>query len=282
MRVLVTGAGGQLGHDVTGCLKIRGDTAIAPSHEEMDITDRSAVDACFARGHPDAVIHCAAWTAVDLAETHEAECRNVNVNGTMNLTEACRSAGIPILYVSTDYVFDGTLGRPITVDDPTCPVNVYGFSKRDGETVVRTYHRHYIVRTSWVFGSSGRNFVKTMLSLAQKTDTVKVVDDQIGSPTYTADLAPLLCRIIGSGKYGTYHAHNAGYCSWCGFARGIFSAAGVRTQAVPISTREYPTAARRPPDSRLDTSSLTEAGFGQLPEWQDAVARYVRSNPYIE
>lgn len=275
MKVLVTGAGGQLGHDVAELLPLKGHSALAPDRTHLDITDPEAVSSYFTQNRPDAVIHCAAWTAVDLAEDRPEDCRKVNVDGTMYLVEECRKAGVPILYISSDYVFDGSGERPWRADDPVAPVNVYGKSKADGETVVRSYYKHYIVRISWVFGINGKNFIRTMLGLSKKTDTVRVVADQFGSPTYTYDLAPVLCDMVFSGKYGTYQAHNAGYCSWYDVAVETFRAAGLGTEVVPISTSEFPTMAKRPMNSRMDTSSLTDAGFGPLPDWRDAVGRYV-------
>lgn len=275
LRILVTGAAGQLGSDVVRDAECRGHQVLAPSHEEMDITDGSAVSAFFESKNPEAVIHCAAWTAVDDAEDHEAECRAVNVDGTHYLTEECRKLNIPILYVSTDYVFSGEGNREWKVDSPVSPVNVYGKSKLDGEAVVRSHHKHFIVRISWVFGMNGKNFIRTMLNLSKKTDTVRVVSDQFGSPTYTYDLAPLLCDMIESESYGTYHAHNTGICTWYDVAVETFRAAEKTMNVVSIATDEYPMKAKRPKNSRMDTSSLTEAGFRQLPDWKDAVRRFV-------
>ena len=222
------------------------------------------------------MIHCAAWTAVDAAEDDEDGCRKVNVDGTMNLVRECDRLGIPIVYISTDYVFDGSGERPWKEDDPVCPVNVYGKSKCDGETVVRSYFRHFIVRISWVFGINGKNFIRTMLNLSQKTDTVRVVADQFGSPTYTADLAPFLCDMVSTEEYGTYHAHNSGVCSWYDVAVETFGAAGLSTEVVPITSSEYPMKAVRPLNSRMDSSKF-ERAFGSLPDWKDAVDRFVHT-----
>ena len=275
MRILITGAKGQLGSDVVSEATARGHMVLAPSHGELDITDGTATEEYFRINKPEAVIHCAAWTDVDGAEEHEAECRKVNVDGTYLLTEECRKLDIPIIYISTDYVFNGEGTNEWKVDSPVAPLNVYGKSKLDGETVVRSYHRHFIVRISWVFGMNGKNFIKTMLNLSKKTNVVRVVSDQFGSPTYTYDLAPLLCDMIVSEKFGTYHAHNTGICSWYDVAVETFLFAGKTMTVESIKSDEYPMKAKRPFNSRMDTSSLTEAGFAQLPDWTDAVQRYV-------
>lgn len=276
MRLLVTGGSGQLGHDVCTFASALGWDVLSPSHFELDICDSSLVKAYFQEHQPTAVIHCAAWTAVDLAEEEVSACRSVNVGGTKNLTDACISLNIPILYISTDYVFNGSGEQFWEVEDPTDPINVYGCSKRDGEEVVRTNPKHYVVRISWVFGSNGKNFIKTMINLSQKYDTVRVVSDQYGSPTYTHDLAPLLCEMIVSEKFGTYHAHNSGVCSWYEVAVETFKVAELNTDVIPILSKDYPTKAKRPLNSRLGTNSLKNAGFSELPDWKDAVSRFIQ------
>ncbi len=276
LRILVTGSGGQLGHDVAETLQSRGHSVLAPLRAELDITDSEAVADYFSANLPDAVIHCAAWTAVDLAEDCEEDCRKVNVDATARITGECAKLGIPIVYISTDYVFDGSGDEPWKEDDPLCPINAYGRSKADGEAAVRAYPRHFIVRISWVFGSNGKNFIKTMLNLSKKTDTVRVVDDQFGSPTYTADLAPFLCDMVSTERYGIYHAHNSGVCRWYDVAVETFRAAGLDTKVVPIPTSEFPMKAARPLNSRMDSSGF-EAAFGKLPDWKDAVHRFVKS-----
>lgn len=277
MKVLVTGASGQLGSDVVKYLLDHGHQVIAPSREEMDIVSVSRVSGYFQENTPSAVIHCAAWTAVDAAEDNEELCRLVNADGTRNIVESCRALDIPLVYISTDYVFDGSGDRPRKVNEPTNPINIYGKSKEEGERIVEKYPKHFIVRISWVFGNNGKNFIKTMLNLSKKTETVKVVDDQFGSPTYTVDLAPLLTEMILSKKYGTYHAHNEGYCSWYDVAVKVFEIADIKERVIPIKSEEYPMKARRPFNSRLDTSSLTENGFVKLPPWEDAVKRFVKT-----
>lgn len=275
MKLLVTGGSGQLGHDVSVFASAKGWDVLSPTHAELDICDQYLVQSYFREHCPDAVIHCAAWTAVDAAEDEEEACRAINVGGTENLTEACRESDIPILYISTDYVFNGKGEQFWKVDDPTDPINAYGLSKRDGENAVKKYSKHYIVRISWVFGSNGKNFLKTMINLSKKYDTVRVVSDQYGSPTYTYDLAPLLCEMVVSGKYGVYHAHNSGVCTWYDVAVETFKAAGIDMTVVPITSAEYPMKAARPLNSRLDLDSLKKAGFSELPDWKDAVHRFV-------
>ncbi len=275
MIALVTGASGQLGHDLVISLKERGYETLSPPHNELDFSDKISVDAYFADNKPDIVFHCGAWTAVDLAETEKEKCRKTNVDGTRFITEACRRLSIPILYISTDYVFNGSGQKPWETDDTTEPINEYGLSKRDGEEIVRKYPKHYIVRISWVFGTNGKNFVKTMLSLAKKTNIVRVVDDQIGALTYTQDLSPLLIDITEKGHYGTYHAHNEGFCSWYDVASKIFELSNIQMEVVPIPTSEYPLPAKRPLNSMLSTKSITDAELNLLPEWKNALSRFL-------
>ena len=224
---------------------------------------------------PNAVIHCSAWTAVDKAEDEPQKVEMVNVQGTRNIAEACKAIGAKMLYISTDYVFFGFGEHFYEPQDPTGPLSVYGKTKLDGELAVRELLEHFfIVRISWVFGKNGNNFVKTMLRLAETREEVSVVCDQIGSPTYTADLAPLLCDMIATDSYGIYHATNEGVCSWAEFAEEIFKVAGKQIRVVPIATEQYPTKAIRPKNSRMSKECLDKAGFHRLPHWRDALARY--------
>lgn len=276
MKILVTGVTGQLGYDVCRELERRDIEHRGIGSAQLDITSETAVGAYLRAYRPDAVIHCAAYTAVDRAEDEMARCFDVNEGGTRNLAQACKEIGAKMLYLSTDYVFPGTGDRFYETDDPTGPQNVYGASKLAGETAIREIlPAHFIVRISWVFGVNGNNFIKTMLRLAESHDTLGVVDDQIGSPTYTADLAPLLCDMILTEKYGSYHATNEGVCSWAEFAREIFRQAGKTVTVLPVTTAEYGAKAPRPLNSRLSKSSLDKAGFSRLPDWQDALGRYL-------
>lgn len=277
MKILVTGIRGQLGHDVVDELRARNIEAVGVNSDDMNITDKASVDRVIDSIHPDAVIHCAAWTAVDAAEDEAEACRAVNVNGSEYIAEACRRTGAVMMYFSTDYVFDGEGTRPWKPDDRTAPIGVYGQSKLDGENAVRRIlpDRHFIIRLQWVYGINGKNFVKTMLRLAETHDRLTVVDDQIGGPSYTRDLAVLACDMIQSDRFGTYHAANTGYCSWYEFAKAIFAEAGKKIEVLPVSSDEYPSKAKRPHNSRLDTSKLTENGFKQLPSWQDALHRFM-------
>lgn len=279
MKVLVTGADGQLGHDLVIELEKRGHTAIPTDRNEMDITDAEAVERVITDAAPDAVIHCAAYTAVDKAEEDVEVCRNINAQGTRNIAASCDRLGCKMMYISTDYVFDGEGTRPWEPDDEvTTPLNVYGETKYEGEQAVRELvEKFFIVRIAWVFGVNGNNFVKTMLRLGKQNGAVEVVDDQIGSPTYTPDLSVLLCDMIESDRYGTYHATNEGLCSWYEFACEIFRAAGMNdVKVTPVSSGEFPVKAKRPHNSRLNKDKLTANGFNRLPAWQDAVARYVK------
>ena len=275
-KIFVTGVTGQLGHDVSRVLEARGTEVLGVSSRDVDITDFAAVERALTAFRPDAVIHCAAYTAVDRAEDEPELCMAVNADGTRNLATVCRQLDIPMLYVSTDYVFPGEGEQFYATDDPVGPKNIYGKSKLAGETVVRSLlEKYYIVRTSWVFGINGGNFVKTMLRLSESREEVTVVCDQIGSPTYTGDLAPLLCDMIFSDRYGIYHAANAGVCSWAEFAAEIFRQSGKSTKVKPIPTDEYPVKASRPLNSRMSMDSLDAGGFSRLPPWQDALRRYL-------
>lgn len=278
MRVLVTGARGQLGSDVMIELKNRGHEAVGVDVKEMDITDESAVDSAFEEIHPDAVIHCAAWTAVDAAEDHKDSCRMINAGGTSHVARAAARHHAKILYLSTDYVFDGQGDRPWKPEDPvTKPLNVYGQTKYEGEQAVRAAgDQYFIVRIAWVFGEHGKNFVRTMVDLGKTHDQLTVVDDQFGTPTYTPDLARLLVDMIGTEEYGIYHATNeGGYISWYDFAVEIFRQTGQSVQVKPVSSLEYGAKAVRPFNSRLDKTKLKEKGFRPLPEWKDALGRYL-------
>lgn len=280
MKVLVTGVKGQLGYDVVNELAKRGHEAVGVDIEEMDITDAVSVRRVLNDIKPNAVIHCAAWTAVDAAEDNEDKVRLVNAVGTENIAGECRKLGCKLMYISTDYVFDGQGSEPW---EPDCkdykPLNVYGKTKLEGEfAVANTLDKYFIVRIAWVFGKNGKNFIKTMLNVGKTHDTVRVVNDQIGTPTYTLDLARLLVDMIETEKYGYYHATNeGGYISWYDFTREIYRQAGFATKVLAVTTSEYGLSkAKRPFNSRLDKSKLAENGFQLLPTWQDALERYLK------
>lgn len=276
MKILVTGCNGQLGHDVIETLKNRNIECLATDVGDFDITDALAVRSFIEGYSPDAVIHCAAYTAVDRAEDEEEACRRVNVSGTENIAAICGDIGAKLLYVSTDYVYGGNGSAPHEIGDPVAPVNVYGRTKLEGErAVIKHTDRFFIVRTSWVFGKNGNNFVKTMLRLGEQRDSLTVVCDQIGSPTYTPDLAALICDMIMTEKYGVYHATNENTCSWAEFAAAIMERAGLETRIIPIPTSDYKSMARRPLNSVLSKKCLDEAGFDRLPTWQNALDRYL-------
>ena len=282
MRVLVTGVRGQLGFDAVKELERRGHQAIGVDVEEMDITCEAEVDRVMEEVRPDALIHCAAWTAVDAAEDAEnvAKVEAVNAKGTAYLAAACKRLGCRMMYISTDYVFNGQGETPWTPDcKDYAPLSVYGRTKLEGELAVSgLLEQYFIVRIAWVFGLNGKNFIKTMLNVGKKYDTLRVVKDQIGTPTYTADLARLLVDMIETERYGYYHATNeGGFISWAEFAAEIFRMAGMATKVVPVTTEEYGLSkAARPFNSRLDKSKLQECGFEPLPTWQDALARYLK------
>lgn len=298
MKVLVTGVCGQLGHDVVNELAKRGHEAIGSDvapvysgvddgsavtrapYKQMDITDAGTVSRVLGETRPGAVVHCAAWTAVDAAEDNEDRVRAINAGGTAHIARACRAIGAKMMYISTDYVFDGQGETPRSPDcRDYAPLSVYGRTKLEGEQAVASLlDAYFIVRIAWVFGLNGKNFIKTMLSLGQKHERVRVVCDQIGTPTYTLDLARLLVDMIETDRYGYYHATNeGGYISWADFAREIFRQAGMPTKVVPVTTSEYGLSkAARPYNSRLDKRKLIENGFEPLPTWQDALSRYLR------
>lgn len=277
MKVLVTGINGQLGHDVMGELKKRGHEAVGVDIEEMDITDAGCVKRVMTQTAPEAVIHCSAYTAVDRAEEEVDLCRRVNAEGTKNIAEVCAGLDCKLLYLSTDYIFSGEGERPWEPGDEPDPLNVYGLTKFEGEQEIKSrMDKYFILRISWVFGVNGNNFIKTMLRLGRENGAVRVVDDQIGSPTYTYDLAVLLVDMIETEKYGEYHASNEGTCSWYEFAKEIFAAAGMNeVEVTPVSSEEFPAKAKRPKNSRMSKEKLVKNGFNKLPSWQDAVKRYV-------
>ena len=275
MRILVTGVHGQLGFDVCRELTRRGVEHRGTGREAFDLTDAASVRAYLLDYAPDVVIHCAAWTAVDRAEDEADAAAAVNVMGTRAIAETCRDLDAKMIYLSTDYVFPGGGQRFYEPEDATGPLGVYGKTKLGGEEAVRELlQKYFIVRISWVFGINGNNFVKTMLRLAETRSEINVVCDQIGSPTYTADLAPLLCDMAFSEKYGTYHVTNEGICSWAEFAEEIFRVAGKQVMVHHIPTSAYPTRAVRPLNSRMSKDKLEIMGFHRLPTWQDALMRY--------
>ncbi|MCM1569183.1 MAG: dTDP-4-dehydrorhamnose reductase [Roseburia sp.] len=276
MKVLVTGVKGQLGYDVVKELENRGIEAIGVDIEEMDITDGDSVPRVIGQAAPDAVIHCAAYTAVDAAEENEEACRRVNARGTANIAGVCKELGCKMIYISTDYVFGGEGERPWEPEDERAPQSVYGQTKYEGELAVQSMlEKYFIVRIAWVFGLNGKNFVRTMLNLAKTRDTLMVVNDQFGSPTYTYDLAKLLADMVQTDKYGVYHATNEGVCSWYEFACAIFEKAGISMEVLPVTSAEYGAKAKRPMNSRMSKEKLTENGFRRLPTWQDALERYL-------
>ena len=279
MRILVTGVKGQLGYDVVNEMEKRGLEAVGVDVEEMDITDKAACEKVITESKVDAVIHCAAYTAVDAAEDNVDICMKVNAEGTRNIAEVCKKLDIKMMYISTDYVFDGQGERPWEPDDERAPLNVYGQSKYEGELAVEELlEKFFTVRIAWVFGVNGKNFIKTMLRIGKERGAASVVCDQIGSPTYTYDLARLLVDMIQTDKYGRYHATNEGLCSWYEFACEIFRAAGMdEVKVTPVTTAEYPAAkAKRPMNSRISKEKLSDNGFERLPDWKDAVARYLK------
>ncbi len=283
MKYLITGGGGQLGFDVRRDLlhwDVSESDVAAPSSKELDITDARAVEKYIGIFQPNVIIHCAAYTNVDGAESDQEACRKVNVEGTRNLVRAAEKVDAKIIYISTDYVFDGESAEPYEIDAKTNPKSVYGQTKYEGEEIVREYPKHFIVRIAWIFGINGRNFVKTMLRVANDRDEVAVVDDQIGSPTYTVDLAKFLVDLSKTEKYGIYHATNEGFCSWAEFTEEIYKNAGLDTKVKKVSTEEYielagKPQAKRPKFSKLSKDSIEQNGFERLPAWQDAVKRYI-------
>lgn len=276
MKVLVTGARGQLGFDVLKELQKRNIEHLGVDRTEFDITDEVITRNFIEKYRPTVVIHCAAYTAVDKAEEEVELCQKINVQGTENIAKACKEIDAVLMYISTDYVFSGTGTDNYATEDATAPVNAYGASKLAGELVVGQHcNKHFIVRISWVFGENGANFVSTMLRLGKERQELNVVSDQVGSPTYTPDLAKLLIEMSATDKYGVYHATNEGTCSWAEFAEEIFKQAGLATKVNYISSSEYPTKAARPYNSRLSKEKLTQNGFTRLPTWQNALLRFL-------
>jgi len=276
MKVLVTGVNGQLGCDVVKRLEKMNIPAKGVDYADFDLTDEESVLAAVTAYEPDVIVHCAAYTAVDRAETEPEKCAAVNGMGTLNIVRAALKVDAKLMYISTDYVFSGEGILPFETNAPYGARNVYGLTKAQGEEAVRSLMtRYFIVRTAWVFGLNGNNFVKTMLRLGAERQEVNVVSDQIGSPTYTVDLARLICDMIQTNRYGVYHATNEGYCSWAEFAAEIMRQGGRKCTVRAISTSEYPTAAKRPANSRLSKASLDAAGFSRLPAWENALARYM-------
>jgi dTDP-4-dehydrorhamnose reductase len=276
LKVLVTGVSGQLGFDIFSQLKSKGIECVGTKPQDFDITNEDEVFEYINKISPTVVVHCAAYTAVDNAQDDEDLCRLINVNGSENIAKACAKLDAKMLYISTDYVFDGEGTEPFETDSKTNPLNVYGKSKLDGEkAVLENCKSSFILRTSWVFGENGMNFVKTIIRLANERDKISVVNDQIGSPTYTKDLAVLICDMINTSKYGVYHATNEGYCTFAQFAKEIVKSSGYNTQVIEITSDEFGAKANRPKNSRLSKKSLDDAGFSRLPDWQDALYRFI-------
>jgi len=276
-KILITGANGQVGGEAVRYLTARGIECTGTDAADMDITDDARVEAVFDELRPGAVLHCGAYTKVDAAETDGERCMAVNAGGSANIARACGTYGAKLLYLSTDYIFDGTLDRPYLPGDAPCPMSVYGRSKLEGEFAATRYcERTFIVRTSWVFGD-GANFVRTIARAAREKGELRVVCDQFGSPTLAADLVPLLFDMLATGKYGVYHATNEGYCSWYDFALAIIDELKIPARVIPVTTAEYGAKAKRPQNGRLEKSCLDESGFSRLPHWRDALSRYCAS-----
>ncbi len=275
MKVLVTGVKGQLGFDIVEECKRNNIEAVGVDIDEMDITSSEQVHHVITNEKVDAVIHCAAWTAVDQAEEQVDLCRKVNKVGTENIVNVCKELDIPMMYFSTDYVFNGLGDKPWNEYDNREPLNIYGQTKYEGELAVEAYKKHFIVRISWVFGLNGNNFIKTMLKLGSSRDEVSVVADQIGAPTYTYDLAKLCVTMIQTDKYGTYHATNEGDCSWYEFACEIFKLSNMNVKVNPVDSSSFPVKATRPKNSRMSKNELDKNGFQRLPSWKDALKRYL-------
>ena len=277
MRVLVTGVKGQLGYDIVKECEKRGIEAIGVDVAEMDITDADKVREVITNAKVDAVMHCAAYTAVDAAEENVELCRKVNATGTENIAKVCKELDIKMVYISTDYVFNGEGEHFWQPDEERQPLNVYGQTKYEGELAVETYlEKYFTVRIAWVFGINGNNFIKTMLRLGKERGAVSVVNDQVGSPTYTYDLAKLLVDMVQTEKYGRYHATNEEICSWYEFACEIFKQAGMDVAVTPVDSSAFPVKAKRPKNSRMSKDKLVEMGFSLLPTWQDDLGRYLK------
>lgn len=279
MKILVTGYKGQLGYDVVNEATSRGIEAIGVDIDEMDITNQEQVNTVIKSGNYDAVVHCAAWTAVDKAEETELfeTVKKVNATGTKYIADICEELDIPLMYFSTDYVFDGEGTTPWNEYDERHPLNVYGLTKAQGEEFVEKLKKHFIIRIAWVFGKNGNNFIKTMLRLGKERGAVSVVNDQVGNPTYTYDLAKLVVDMIQTDKYGKYHATNSGdFISWYDFACEIFKQAGMDVKVTPVDSNQFPAKAKRPKNSRMNQTELDKNGFNRLPAWQDALGRYLK------
>lgn len=276
--IIVTGSKGQLGGDVCAVLQKRGISFEGIDKDELDITDEKAVKKYFNSKKADCLIHCAAYVAVDKAEDEKDSCFLINENGTQNLALCCKEHNIKMIYISTDYVFPGNGEKPYKPQDEKFPLSVYGMSKLKGEqAVMKNLKKYFIVRTSWVFGEKNTNFIATMLRLSETKKELNVVCDQVGSPTYSKDLAELLCEMAQSEKYGIYHATNEGFCSWYDLAVKTFEKANKKITVIPVTSDKYPTKAVRPKNSRLSKECLTEAGFKRLPTWENAVERYIEN-----
>ncbi len=275
MRILLTGGSGLLGKSLRRRFLRTEHELFAPPHAELDVTDARAAEACVAALRPDAVLHCAAYSQVDRAEREEALCRRINVQGTENLARACAARGCYLLYISTDYVFDGEKPAPYETDDPKAPLSAYGRSKADGEDAVLRFEGNCVLRTSWLFGREGRHFPAAILRLGRERGSLRVVDDQVGSPTWAEDLAETILAACEARVPGILHATNEGACSWAEFARAILAGAGCRCAVEPISAEEYGAAARRPKNSRLSKASLDRAGLKRLPTWQEGLNAYL-------
>ena len=277
MKYLITGASGQLGYDIVRELKERGENDyLDPTPEEMDITNRMLVNKVIDQYKPDVIFHCAAYTAVDKAENEKDICYDINVNGTKNIVDAAKKNKAKVVYISTDYVFDGTKDGEYVPEDKTCPINYYGYTKLCGEEEVCKLDDFLIVRISWVFGINGKNFIKTMINLGKTKKELSVVSDQVGSPTYTYDLSKLLLDMILNKKKGIYHATNEGYCSWYEFAKYIFKINNIDICLNRVGTKDYVTTAKRPLNSKLNKDKLDEKGLYRLPSWKDATRRYCK------
>ncbi|WP_289108227.1 dTDP-4-dehydrorhamnose reductase [uncultured Dubosiella sp.] len=285
MKILVTGVKGQLGFDVVNEAEKRGIEAVGVDIDEMDITNKEQVEQVIKAGNYDAVVHCAAWTAVDKGEEPELfeKVRAVNALGTKYINDVCKELDIPIMYFSTDYVFNGEGETPWNEYDEFEPLNVYGITKGEGEKYVIENPKHFIIRIAWVFGKNGNNFIKTMLRLGKERGAVSVVNDQIGLPTYTYDLARLVVDMIETEEYGTYHATNSGdFISWYDFAKEIFKQAGMDVEVTPVDSSQFPAKAKRPHNSRMNQTELDKHGFTRLPDWKDALNRYLKVIEVIE
>lgn len=283
MKILVTGYKGQLGYDVVNEATSRGIEAVGVDIDEMDITNQEQVNTVIKSGNYDAVVHCAAWTAVDKAEEQELydTVIKVNATGTKYIADVCEELDIPMMYFSTDYVFDGEGTTPWNEYDERHPLNVYGLTKAQGEEFVEKLTKHFIIRIAWVFGKNGNNFIKTMLRLGKERGAVSVVNDQVGNPTYTYDLAKLVVDMIQTDKYGKYHATNSGdFISWYDFACEIFKQAGMDVKVTPVDSNQFPAKAKRPKNSRMNQTELDKNGFDRLPAWQDALGRYLKEIEY--